>query len=63
MLNGYRWVDRNKNIVRIPVADAMKLTLQRGLPARQQAAAGGSGNTGHTGKRASERFHQRGRAL
>lgn len=39
ILNGYRWVDRNKNIVRIPVADAMKLTLQRGLPARQQAAA------------------------
>ena len=38
MLNGYGWVDRNKNIVRIPVADAMKLTLQRGLPARQQTA-------------------------
>src|SRR6476620_383566 len=39
VLNGYRWVDRNKNIVRIPVADAMKLTLQRGLPSRQQAPA------------------------
>ena len=39
VLNGYRWVDRNKNIVRIPVADAMKLTLQRGLPAREQTAA------------------------
>jgi hypothetical protein len=38
VLNGYGWVDRNKNIVRIPVADAMKLTLQRGLPARQQTA-------------------------
>ena len=38
-LTGYRWVDRNKNIVRIPVADAMRLTLQRGLPARSQAAA------------------------
>ena len=38
MLNGYAWVDRNKDIVRIPVADAMKLTLQRGLPARQQTA-------------------------
>jgi hypothetical protein len=35
-LNGYGWIDRNKNIVRIPVADAMKLTLQRGLPSRQQ---------------------------
>ena len=38
MLNGYSWVDRNRNIVRIPVADAMKLTLQRGLPVRQQTA-------------------------
>lgn len=37
-LTGYKWVDRNRNIVRIPVADAMKLTLQRGLPARSQAA-------------------------
>ena len=38
MLNGYSWVDRNRNIVRIPIADAMKLTLQRRLPARQQTA-------------------------
>jgi hypothetical protein len=38
ILNGYSWVDRNNNIVRIPVADAMKLTLQRGLPARQAGA-------------------------
>ena len=46
VLNGYRWVDRNKNIVRIPVADAMKLTLQRGLPAREQAAAGAPATQG-----------------
>jgi hypothetical protein len=39
ILTGYRWVDRNNNIVRIPVADAMKLTLQRGLPSRQPAPA------------------------
>jgi hypothetical protein len=38
-LNGYSWVDRNNNIVRIPVADAMKLTLQRGLPSRPAAPA------------------------
>lgn len=37
-LNNYSWVDRNNQIVRIPIDDAMKLTLQRGLPARQQAA-------------------------
>ncbi|MGE3958998.1 MAG: hypothetical protein AB7H96_19955 [Vicinamibacterales bacterium] len=39
ILSGYRWVDRNGQIVRIPIADAMKLTLQQGLPYRQAAAA------------------------
>jgi len=34
VLNGYRWVDRNAGIVRIPIEEAMRLTLQRGLPAR-----------------------------
>ena len=38
-LTGYGWVDRNNQIVRIPIADAMKLTLQRGLPSRAQTAA------------------------
>jgi len=39
ILNGYSWVDRTEKIVRIPIADAMKMTLQQGLPARSQAAA------------------------
>ncbi len=39
VLSGYSWVDRNNQVVRIPVADAMRLTLQRGLPSRQDAAA------------------------
>ncbi len=39
VLTGYSWVDRNNQVVRIPVADAMRLTLQRGLPYRQDAAA------------------------
>lgn len=43
ILNGYSWVDRNNEIVRIPVADAMRLTLQRGLPSRPQAAADAAG--------------------
>ena len=34
LLNSYRWVDRNAGIVRIPIDEAMRLTLQRGLPAR-----------------------------
>ena len=34
VLNSYRWVDRNNGIVRIPIKDAMRLTLERGLPSR-----------------------------
>jgi hypothetical protein len=34
-LTTYGWVDRNAGIVRIPIDDAIKLTLQRGLPSRQ----------------------------
>ena len=35
-LTGYGWVDKNAGIVRIPIDAAMKLTLQRGLPARNE---------------------------
>ena len=31
-LSGYGWVDRQRNIVRIPVDRAMSLILDRGLP-------------------------------
>ncbi len=37
ILNGYGWVDRNNQIVHIPIDQAMKLTLERGLPARPEA--------------------------
>jgi len=33
-LDSYGWVDRNAGIVHIPIDDAIKLTLQRGLPSR-----------------------------
>jgi hypothetical protein len=36
-LGSYGWVDRNAGIVRIPIDAAMKLTLERGLPARPEA--------------------------
>lgn len=36
ILKSYGWVDRNAGIVRIPIAEAMKLTVQRGLPVRQE---------------------------
>ena len=35
-LQSYGWVDRNAGVVRIPIDAAMKLTLERGLPARQE---------------------------
>ena len=36
ILSSYGWVDRNAGIVRIPIDAAMKLTLERGLPARSE---------------------------
>ena len=33
-LTSYGWVDKNAGIVRIPIDQAMKMTAQRGLPAR-----------------------------
>ena len=37
-LSSYGWVDRNAGVVRIPIEAAMKLTLERGLPARPEPA-------------------------
>jgi hypothetical protein len=34
-LTTYGWVDRNEGVVRIPIEEAIKLTLERGLPSRQ----------------------------
>ena len=34
VLDSYGWVDKDAGIVRIPIDDAMRLTVQRGLPAR-----------------------------
>jgi len=34
-LTTYGWVDRNAGIVRIPIDEAIRLTLERGLPSRQ----------------------------
>ena len=33
-LSTYGWVDRNAGVVRIPIDEAIKKTLERGLPAR-----------------------------
>ena len=38
-LTSYGWVDRQKGIVRIPIDQAMRLTLQRGLPVQSGGQA------------------------
>ena len=35
-LTSYGWVDRNAGVVRIPIDQAMRLTLERGLPSRTE---------------------------
>lgn len=37
-LSHYQWVDESQGVVRIPIDQAMKLVLQRGLPARAPGA-------------------------
>ena len=37
LLNGYSWIDRAAGTVRIPIDEAKKLTLQKGLPVREPA--------------------------
>lgn len=34
VLNGYTWINREAGVVRIPIAEAMRLTVQKGLPVR-----------------------------
>jgi hypothetical protein len=37
VLNSYGWVDKTAGVVRIPIDEAIKLTVQRGLPVRQRS--------------------------
>lgn len=34
ILTGYSWVNRGTGTVRIPIAEAMRMTVQKGLPTR-----------------------------
>jgi hypothetical protein len=42
-LNTYGWIDRTAGVVRIPVARAIELVLERGLPVRSATNASGLG--------------------
>jgi len=35
ILNTYGWVDKTAGVVRIPIGEAMRLAVERGLPARE----------------------------
>lgn len=37
LLNGYGWVNKESGIARIPIEDAMKMVVERGLPTREAA--------------------------
>jgi hypothetical protein len=45
-LGTYGWIDRNAGTVRIPIEEAMRLTVERGLPARAPAAPAPAEATG-----------------
>lgn len=45
VLEGYGWVDQAGGVARIPVAEAKKLLVQRGLPIRAEGAAPGTAGT------------------
>ena len=34
ILHGYDWIDKSSGIARIPIEEAMKIVVQRGLPTR-----------------------------
>jgi len=40
VLDSYGWVDRSAGVVRIPIDQAMRLVVERGLPARDGAPPG-----------------------
>jgi hypothetical protein len=37
LLKGYAWVNRGSGIARIPIEDAMRLVVERGLPTKEAA--------------------------
>jgi hypothetical protein len=39
LLHQYGWVDREAGVVHIPIEEAMRLTVERGVPSRQQDPA------------------------
>ena len=57
LLNSYSWENKEAGTVRIPIAEAMRLTVERGLPSRDTAVDPQAGlmpadsSSGRTGER------------
>lgn len=47
-LHSYRWIDREKNIVGIPIDRAMEIIAAQGLPVRQRGTPDGKAAAGET---------------
>jgi hypothetical protein len=45
VLEGYSWIDKGAGTVRIPISEAMRLTIERGLPSRPADATAPQGDT------------------
>jgi hypothetical protein len=43
ILQSYGWVDRDQGVARMPIDEAMKMVVQRGLPARESGDRAGGG--------------------
>lgn len=52
-LHGYGWVRKDAGVVHIPIEDAMRLTIERGLPSRQEDPANPAATPGMMGSDAS----------
>ena len=46
ILKNYGWVNKEAGVVRMPIADAMRLAVERGLPARAQQPASAEATAG-----------------
>ena len=38
LLTGYGWVNKEAGVARIPIEDAMRIVVERGVPVREEAA-------------------------
>jgi hypothetical protein len=46
VLDSYGWVDKDKGVVHIPIEEAMRLVVERGLPAAAPADTGTTSSAG-----------------